>query len=427
MVAGADGAHAGRLVALLGRSAHVGTVDRATDEVALGNVLAARHADLVVLVLGAPDRPLPRCLLHHPSTRVLVVAPDGVAGTLSRWLQQGANDLVSPHDDDALAHALGRMVDECALAAKARRLEARLAASPGSVEASDVERARPDAANASRADAPDVLPVDFPHDDALEETDADAAPDDLPDSCELDPATRLPTRAATITALRKLRSRHAGDPAACARLTALQVTLPGGDPHAPLDRTLADIAACRAADVLRRALPPMLVFGRTRHDTLLVVLAGAPETLGGTGAAGRLLAACGSLGELVERAGDLRIDALDGTVRSIATATLPERMERRAHDAFVAGAAGAALRATRLTFGSATSFAAARREPAARDVPVVPTGDEPRDGTRAATRYIGAAIGAPTPVPDDGPVPVSVPTLRRKRAGARFARPVAGA
>ncbi len=137
VVVGAPGEHVERLTMLLERSAHVGEVERAADEVMLRHALVVRQRDLVVIVLDAPDRLLPGCLLRHAQTRVLVVAPDGVRGTLTRWLQQGANDLVSPHDDDALSHALGRMVDECMLGVTARRLDAQVAALHRRIESLD--------------------------------------------------------------------------------------------------------------------------------------------------------------------------------------------------------------------------------------------------------------------------------------------------
>ena len=400
LVAGADGEHATRLVELLGRSARVGQVERASTEVVLRHALAVQHRDLVVVVLDAPDRLLPASLLRYPETRVLVVAPDGVRGTLSRWLQQGANDLVSPHDEDAMEHALGRLVDECALAASARRLDAIVTAQRRRIEtltARLAEAERADERRAARVSDEPLLPPSGPRADA----DACSAHDDRGPAAELDPASRLPARAATLAALERLRTGAGGDPDA--RLTALQVVLPAGSVHDRLDRTLTDLAVCRAAEVVRRTLPTLLVCGRTRRDTLLAVCAGGPEAVGGADAAARLAARLGSLGELVERAGDLRVDALGGTVDAIASASLAERLERRAHDALVAGAALEAR------------DAAADLARAAHDEP------EAASGTRAATRYIGE--GDPEPRLDDSLVPI----LTQRSATARFERPAAGA
>ena len=79
LVAGADGEHATRLTGMLERSARVGGVERTIGEVMLRHAMAVQHRDLVVVVLDAPDRPLPASLMRYPETRVLVVAPDGGA------------------------------------------------------------------------------------------------------------------------------------------------------------------------------------------------------------------------------------------------------------------------------------------------------------------------------------------------------------
>ena len=403
LVAGADGEHATHLVRMLERSARVGRVERTDTDVVLRHALAVQHRDLVVVVLDAPDRLLPASLLRYPETRVLVVAPDGVRGTLSRWLQQGANDLVSPHDEDALGHALGRLVDECALAAGARRLEAVVAAQRRRIETltARLEGARGAAAGPAPVprgpDASGYLPG---REEEREE----------PGDAELDPSSRLPARAATLAALERLRAAP-GDGRVPDRLTALQVVLPAGSVHDRLDRTLADLAVCRAADVIGRVLPTPLVLGRTRRDTLLVVCAGGPEDVGGADAAARLAARLGSLGELVERAGDLRVDLLTGTRDAIATAALAERLERRAHQAMVADAALATLEPDDLPTAPAR-------------VPGGP-GTERVGGTRAATRYIGGrgTGAAEEPALDDSLVPI----LTRKSATARFERPAAGA
>ena len=464
VVAGPDGEHATRLTALLGRSARVGDVERAGSEVVLRHALAVRHRDLVVVVLDAPDRLLPASLLRYPDTRVLVVAPDGVRGTLSRWLQQGANDLVSPHDEDALAHALGRLVDECALVAAARRLDTLVAAQRRRIE---ILTARLEAGE--RRVGPVAASLPTPSLSAPARVGAACGPGEADEGAdELDPASRLPTRTPTLAALERLRTApgsgaghetgHGGEHEGGrpedepdARLTALQVVLPAGSVHDRLDRTLTDLAVCRAAEVLRGSLPGLLVLGRTRRDTLLAVCTGDPEAIGGQHAAARIATRLGSLGELVERAGDVRVDAIGGTVDAIATAALAERLERRAHQGLVASAAlaagdegtGSVLGSTGTAERSGTASGEAwtgssahgddgrdgrvvREEPgrARRDAPADGRRDDASlGGTRAATRYIGERGDVAEPRLDDSLVPI----LTQKSASARFARPAAGA
>ena len=227
--------------------------------------------------------------------------------------------------------------------------------------------------------------------------------------------------------------------------------LPAGSVHDRLDRTLTDLAVCRAADVLRGSLPGLLVLGRTRRDTLLAVCSGDPETIGGQHAAARIATRLGSLGELIERAGDVRVDSIGGPVDAIATAALAERLERRAHQGLVASAAlaagdegtggvggtggtGAAEASGTASddawtessaCGDADRVAGHDRERARR---AAPAEDERRDaaaltGTRAATRYIGERGDVAESRLDDSLVPI----LTRKSASARFERPAAGA
>ena len=225
--------------------------------------------------------------------------------------------------------------------------------------------------------------------------------------------------------------------------------LPAGSVHDRLDRTLTDLAVCRAAEVLRGSLPDLLVLGRTRRDTLLAVCAGDPEAIGGQHAAARIATRLGSLGELIERAGDVRVDAIGGTVDAIATAALAERLERRAHQGLVASAALAAGdEGTGGVGGTGTAEASGTASDEAwtgssacgdddhrvsgddrgRSRRQAPARNGRRDeaslaGTRAATRYIGERGDAAEPRLDDSLVPI----LTQKSASARFERPAAGA
>ena len=413
LVAGPDGEHVARVTELLERSARVGRVERAASEVVLRHALAVQHRDLVVVVLDAPDRLLPSSLLRYPGTRVLVIAPDGVHGTLSRWLQQGANDLVSPHDEDALAHALGRLVDECALAAQVRRLEGVVTAQRRRIETLMSRLDDAGRAAAPPARAPAGTPQRRAGDAAARAADGTRA--EAPD-----PASRLPGRAATLAALEAL-AREPGAPSR--RLTALQVVFPAGSVHDRLDTTLGDLTACRAADVLRRFLPGALLLGRTRRDTLLAVCEGDREGFGGQDPAARLAARLGSLGGLVERAGDLRVDALGGPASVIATASVAERLERRAQRALTAERALGAPEPDPAHGADATGTGATGAR--SRGGRVARAAGRAEAAEPAETRYIGesASEGVGERTLDESLVPI----LTQRSASARFERPTVGA
>lgn len=289
---------------MLERSARIGRIEHVADEIALSRELMMNELDLAVIVLRSPDDLLPTCLLKRPSLRTLVVAPDGVSGTLGRWLQQGATDLVSPHDEDALAHSLSRLVDECVLAGIVRRQQTiietqtrRIAALTRRVRTLDEART-----------------PDHP-------TDAFTPGDDVRS------VAGLPGRRATLRRLeRDERLTLAGT------ITALQITLPGNPGQwrtdaGGLERTLADLAVYRAAEALRDAFPDRLLLGRTRRDTLLLLGAGGDTRVRARALRDRL----GTLGGLVDHAGEIRIDSLTGQAMSIATPDLVERLEQRAH------------------------------------------------------------------------------------------------
>lgn len=317
----------------LERSSRVGRVEVLDDDFALGHALVAQRQDLVVLVLSAPDAALPRCLLKHPEVRVLVVAPDGVCGTLTRWLQQGADDLICPDDTDAYDHALSRLLDACSLSATARRQAMII----------DVQRQRIEA----------MMARSIPS----------ATPSTTARSSETDRRNAVPQRRG-LNLLRRSRKPRpdertprtvrdadsdglAGRPASMKRLLALaarpyrtashavvvQVTLPfaaPGQATSRLDNTIADLAIYRAADALRRYAPKRLLLGRVRKNRLLMLIE-MPATAGTDLSARetRLREQLGTLGGLLLAADELDIDMLRAPLASVAVPSLIDRMEQR--------------------------------------------------------------------------------------------------
>ncbi len=324
LVLGEPGEHTDDACRRLRRSSRVGSVETLNDEIALGLDLAARRHDLVVVILPEPNAPLPRCLLKHPDVRVLVVAPDGVRGTLARWLQQGADDLVSPDDADAYDHALSRLLDACALAATARRqavvidvqrqrIESMIARSTLSVSAVPKKRRDRDASlnQLRRKEPPRIV----------------AAPQRTEQHGERD---GLPGRQATMKRLLALASRPATHRTAAA---AIQVTLPFaqcGRRSSQLDCTLADLAVYRAADALRCYAPKRLLVGRLRINRLvLLVETRDARRVEPTQLEASIRSQLATLGGLLGSADEIDIDIEKATLANLAVPSLIDRLEGR--------------------------------------------------------------------------------------------------
>lgn len=306
LVCGGKQALTDALVQRLQRSRRVGGVEHVADALALQHALTVRDHDLLIYVLAAPDEALPRCLLTCAELRVLVVAPDGVSGTLSRWLQQGATDLVSPDDEDGLAHALSRLLDECALLAELRRRDTVIATQQRRIDA----LLRRDDARLSGARAvPAAAPVRRPA--AVSSQDG------------------LPGRRQSLRRLLALQRRAQGAQAQ-QPVVALQLVLPfGGMGEVPgkLDRAFCDLMLYRAVDAVRSVLPRRLLLGRTRQHALIVLFPLGPGMT--SGAVTRTLrSALGTLGDLLDSSDEIVIDSLTGSLGELASADLVERLER---------------------------------------------------------------------------------------------------
>jgi len=297
----------------LERSARVGSVERVSDPLMLEHAIAPGRVDLIVHVLATPDETLPRCLLAHATdVRVLVVAPDGVCGTLSRWLQQGANDLVSPDDEDALAHALSRLLDECGLLASLRRQQTVI----------DTQRRRIESLTGTGEPAAARRPV----------TIVDTA--DSPDGVDEETRDRrpvisrdgLPGRQQTLRQLRTLASRalvERDEP-----VIAVRLAFPFDEQCCSrLERTLCDLAICRAVAVIRRAIPRRLLLGRLRSDSLVLLVPGTDED-GERETEITLRRSLGTLGELLERPDELSIETLSDRLSRLAVQDLEHHFDQ---------------------------------------------------------------------------------------------------
>lgn len=340
----------------LQRSSRVGAVEVLADEVALAHELASRPYDLIVLILGAPDSALPKCLLRHPDTKVLVVAPNGVKGTLTRWLQQGADDLVSPEDGDAYDHALSRLLDACALSATMRRqavtidvqrqrietLVTRSPLIPIKTASASTRRRTGRRLNLLRTPGKPRIDVKRPRVEA-----------NRPSAIN-----ELPGRKQTLSRLIALAARphiEAGrGNDADTSFIALQLTWPlsqddetdKAERTGHLERIVTDLAIYRAADALRNLAPQRLLLGRTRINRLVLLspirLQPNPQNRDeaneypgqvGTSPAGanardtsrevnRARQHLGTLGGLLGSAEELEIDAITGSLESLASSRM---------------------------------------------------------------------------------------------------------
>lgn len=325
------------------RSSRVGAVETVADDIALAHELAASQHDLVVLILEAPDSPLPRCLLKHGDTRVLVVAPNGVRGTLARWLQQGADDLVSPDDTDAYDHALSRLLDACALSATTRRQAVMIDVQRQRIESLvsrsplvPVKRATLSAGRhgkrslnllgktrkVSNAHAPNTAVT------------TDCAGHTAP------PVNELPDRRQTLNRLLALSARPAC--AADELLFAVQFNWTLGDDTSgtssgsgksasPLDRIIADLAIYRAADALRRMAPRRLLLGRTRLNRLVLLMPADTDIQDKVCSEHirRARAQLGTLDGLLGSAMELELTSMKGSFRELARPELLAELDAR--------------------------------------------------------------------------------------------------
>ncbi len=317
----------------LTRSSRVGSVEVLADEIALTHEMNARQHDLVVLILGAPDSPLPRCFLKHPQTRVLVVAPNGVRGTLARWLQQGADDLVSPDDTDAYDHALSRLLDACALGATTRRQALMI----------DVQRQRIEALATRSGEAAPKRPTLSASRRGKVKLNllGNARKTIIANSTENHssaPVNELPDRKQTLSRLLALAARPSNSEDA---FFALQFTWTQGGDKAQgttqLDRIVADLAIYRAADALRRLAPQRLLLGRTRPDRLILLM-----QVNGCGKGQRLnpekmmseqmrraRTTLGTLGGLLGSAHELELESMQGSLKALAKPELLAELDAR--------------------------------------------------------------------------------------------------
>jgi len=347
VICGGEATLVGSLQARLERSARVGPVERLSDALTLEQVLTLRRIDLVVHVMDAPDASLPACLLTHLDVRVLVVTPGEVPGPLSHWLQQGANDLVSCDDEDRLAHALSRLLDECALSTTLSRQKILI----------DTQRRRIDVLTRSLVPAR-IQPPEAAS-NGLAPTDASPPGVFDPDPARADGGrtvgTRdgLPGRRLTLRRLDTLVRRSG----ASAPAIAVRLVFPFAERHqSRLERTLCDLVICRAVSAVRHAFPRRRLLGRTRPATLLLVVDAEQRGYAGERDVEILLRrALGTLGELLERPEELSIDTLAGPLSTLATRELETRFDRERNAATALLDATALLQALPvLTLGNGT-------------------------------------------------------------------------
>jgi len=346
VICGGEALLVGSLQARLERSARVGPVERLSDALTLEQVLTLRRIDLVVHVMEAPDASLPGCLLAHLDVRVLVITPGEVPGPLSHWLQQGANDVVSRDDEDRLAHALSRLLDECALSTMLSRQKVLI----------DTQRRRIDVLTRSlvpariRSPAASTGPAPT---GASPSSASDPDPARGDDGRTVGTRDGLPGRRLTLRRLDTLDRRNGtGAPAIAVRLV-----FPFAERHqSRLERTLCDLVICRAVSAIRHAFPRRRLLGRTRPATLLLVVDAERRGCAGERDVEILLRrALGTLGELLERPEELSIDTLAGPMSTLATRELETRFDQERNAATAVLDATALLQALPvLTLGNGT-------------------------------------------------------------------------
>jgi len=123
-----DAAHCDAVTDWLRVSARIGRISTCRTDTELRARLQdsspGRLPALVVLVVSHSE--LPPYLLRYPDLKVLVLTTNRKVGSLTPWLQQGASDVATITRPMQAQHALGRLIDECALKHQVYALSAQL-------------------------------------------------------------------------------------------------------------------------------------------------------------------------------------------------------------------------------------------------------------------------------------------------------------
>lgn len=101
-------------------------IHNAFNQTHLRRLLAAYRHDIVIIAPQNAAERLPACLHRYPDLPVLVVSPAKKSGSINKWLEQGAKDVVSHLRYDRFRHAFLRIIRESRLKAEQVRLKRQL-------------------------------------------------------------------------------------------------------------------------------------------------------------------------------------------------------------------------------------------------------------------------------------------------------------
>lgn len=107
---------------------HIAQIDQLADSTDLRAHLLSKQCDLTIVVPSSTDENLPACLLRYPDMRVLVVTSDRKTGPTGKWVQQGANQVISQRRPERLRQTLEMLIEICITQAQLRLVKTELSA-----------------------------------------------------------------------------------------------------------------------------------------------------------------------------------------------------------------------------------------------------------------------------------------------------------
>jgi len=274
-----DIAHHRIISTWLGLDKRVASVTAVYDSDSLEHHLNSARSELCIVVAEQRDNFLPKSLKTQAELKTLVLTDNRKTGSVAKWLQQGATDVVSLKKPTVAQHAITRMIDESVM----RKSSPDISLEPASPVQSSQESK------------------------AIQKKSFDRLAFKTADTTVSNPSQ---VRASLLGQFDS-QLRQPGKK----RLSAMSVCF-FADDTAPAESSVAkDIQALilkRASSLLKRQLSPKALLGQLNYNTLLLVLDNEHIPVS-RNAANVVRDALGNLGGLLESASDIRIHTITVT------------------------------------------------------------------------------------------------------------------
>lgn len=301
--------HHKQVSAWLGVSKRVGSVTAVKDEASLCKQLTcAPGCQLCIIVIDNAEQSLPACTLRYPDMRLLVLTTSRKSGKLTRWLQQGATDVVRLKKSDAAQHAISRLIDECISDVQQQLLKDRLRQLDYEVNylksmlQSDKRSFLITASNEPRYSAIEQIESD------LHCIKPPKIKDIVAKQKLRDVATGLPARTTVMERFQKMLQSEIKAPRFTATLVRI-LTDKNTKEQSGAEKTVQDLTLYRAADALQKRMVQGTILGRVNQNALLLIQSSDIEPASRDGA-NRVRKTLGSLGGLIDSERDVRINTM---------------------------------------------------------------------------------------------------------------------